>query len=504
MQLILALAWAQAFSPAGGQLAPDHLVRLVEPNGLGQVCPLVVVLRLRIDRVGNLGDLPGQIGLDHRVLNDPVAAALETTLLERGPQSRQVAALLARFGRRGVGRRAGRHERGAACRRAVAVDALDLDRRAHLAIQLGVAVGVLDEMAIDAVHPLLEVDVHLVDGQAVALRFRAVERCALRGRRIPRAIALLQLGGQAHRFHHGGGGGIRNRLSPVVEQVAVPVFLEDRAEDPAVTVEVGKLGMPRLRVQLGDPFQERRVRPVAPRRGLVRVRHHRAGKFLGGRVFLVLGIHELAVGFFVPPHVTSVRVEHVRAGMNVADDALAGGHSRDELMLDRMPRLVARDGRVRLEAIALVAEDGVRPGVDRRPVVGINHVTGRAAARAIVAWVIVGPQEVECRIEQTGLLQPDENGVGAIPRAESARRSNRPRACRAPPRGWECRSPEARACPARRSAGYYPAARPRSAAGGRGTAPRLSGRSPRESAAARSASVAAHRACCSSRRSAPI
>ena len=53
----------------------------------------------------------------------------------------------------------------------------------------------------------------------------------------------------------------------VVEQVALAVLLEDGAEDPAVAVEVGELGVPRLRVQLGDALEKRagRTRAPAPR-----------------------------------------------------------------------------------------------------------------------------------------------------------------------------------------------------------------------------------------------
>ena len=47
----------------------------------------------------------------------------------------------------------------------MAVDALDLDGRTHLAVKLGVAVHVLNEMAVDAVHALFQVNVELMDGQ---------------------------------------------------------------------------------------------------------------------------------------------------------------------------------------------------------------------------------------------------------------------------------------------------------------------------------------------------
>ena len=172
--------------------------------------------------------------------------------------------------------------------RAVAVDALDLDGGADLAVKLGVAVHVLDEVAVDAVHSLFEVDVKLMNGQPVALRRGGpVKRGLLFGRGIFGAIPLLELVRASDRGHQGRRRIVGDRLAAVVEQLAVPVFLEDRPKDPAVAMEVGELRVLRLRVQVGDPRQECRVRPVALRGRLVRVRHHRAGEFLGGRMFLL-------------------------------------------------------------------------------------------------------------------------------------------------------------------------------------------------------------------------
>ena len=73
-----------------------------------------------------------------------------------------------------------------------------------------------------------------------------------------------------------------------------------------------------------------------------------------------------------------------------------------------------------LEARAAIAELGVRAGVDRRAVVGVDDVAGGAAAGAIVAGVIVGAEEVERRIEQARFLQADEDGIGAVLGAEAA------------------------------------------------------------------------------------
>ena len=113
---------------------------------------------------------------------------------ERRAQDREIAAVFARFGRGGVGRRAAGEQRGPLAGRAVAVDALDLDGRANLAVELGVAVSVLDEMAVDAVHSLFQMNIELVHGQAVAFRLGAVERGLLSGRGVPGAISFLELG----------------------------------------------------------------------------------------------------------------------------------------------------------------------------------------------------------------------------------------------------------------------------------------------------------------------
>src|SRR5947209_410374 len=94
----------------------------------------------------------------------------------------------------------------------------------------------------------------------------------------------------------------------------------------------------------------------------VRAVQRRLVRCRGRPVLLVLGIQELAVGLLVPPHIAGVTIEHVRAWVNMADDALAGRNARDKLMLDRVAPLIARDSRVGLEAQPLVPEDRVRPG----------------------------------------------------------------------------------------------------------------------------------------------
>ena len=59
---------------------------------------------------------------------------------------------------------------------AVAIDAIDLDRVARFAVQLAVAVTVLLEVAVRAVHALFEMDVLEMDGLLEICPYRPAER----------------------------------------------------------------------------------------------------------------------------------------------------------------------------------------------------------------------------------------------------------------------------------------------------------------------------------------
>lgn len=49
----------------------------------------------------------------------------------------------------------------------MAINALDFDAGTHFRLQSGIAVGVLHEVAVGAVHALLEVNVHEMDGHSL-------------------------------------------------------------------------------------------------------------------------------------------------------------------------------------------------------------------------------------------------------------------------------------------------------------------------------------------------
>src|SRR5262245_27065208 len=89
-----------------------------------------------------------------------------------------------------------------------------------------------------------------------------------------------------------------------------------------------------------------------------------------------------------------------------------------------MPAFVFQDRLVAAEAQALVAVFAVPAGMRRRAIVRVNHVTRRATAGAIIAWMIVRTHEAEQRIMQTRLLQVQKNGIDSIQRAETTLRES--------------------------------------------------------------------------------
>ncbi len=188
-----------------------------------------------------------------------------------------------------------------------------------------------------------------------------------------------------------------------------------------MAVEVGELGMLQLRIKVRDIGQEFRIRPKTAGRRLIGVRHLRPNEIFGTEPFLRLGIHQFAIGFFIPPHVAAVAVHHVGAGMHVANDALAGGNAARKTVLYRMTGFVAWNRGIGLVAQTSIAILGEGAGVHRRPIVCIDNVAGRAAARPVIAGMIVGAQEVKGRIQQARLLQADEDRICPVFGAQSAR-----------------------------------------------------------------------------------
>ena len=129
----------------------------------------------------------------------------------------------------------------------MAVLTADLDRVRHLAEDQAVAVAVLREMAVGALHALLGMDVHHMNRLAELLTDR---------REIGHAglAEFLRIVG-------------RDDLAIRVEQIAGAVALVDRAEIPAMAVIIGELGVLGLQIDVViDPAEERDIAPFSDRR----------------------------------------------------------------------------------------------------------------------------------------------------------------------------------------------------------------------------------------------
>ena len=107
--------------------------------------------------------------------------------------------------------------------------------------------------------------------------------------------------------------------------------------------------------------------------------------------------------------------------MHVADHALARGDCARQAVLDRVARLVARYGGILAEVVTVVPVLGVRTRIDRIGVVGVHHVACRAAARAVIARLIVGPEKGQVRVVEPRLVDVQDAGADARIRAEPAR-----------------------------------------------------------------------------------
>src|SRR5208283_4190184 len=195
----------------------------------------------------------------------------------------------------------------------MAIHAIDFNGVACFSVQFPVAVTVLLKVTVNAVHSFFQVDIFQV-------------------------YSLLEL----VRIVKG------DLLVAGIEKIALAIVLEDRAENPSVTVEVGKLRVLEVFVKFGRPrlFEKINIRPVAANRAALGIARLYLLLLLRIGTALLFGIHLVAVDFVIPPGVAEISCHHVGAGMDVANNALARWNGSSELMSDGMTRLGLRNGRV--------------------------------------------------------------------------------------------------------------------------------------------------------------
>ena len=269
------------------------------------------------DGIGGLNNFPLFIFFGHGALNyGAIGAPFEAA---KAPRSAQRVEMAAAFGSGG----AGSNKRGFVANRAVAIDAVDFDGGARLTVNFAVAVIVLGKMAVVALHAFFQMDVREMDG-------------------FPEAVGIIE----------------SDLLAVLVEPVPFAVVIEDGTEDPAVAVEIGELRGFQFRVEFraAEIFEKFFIAPETAGGGGFWIAQIRLIALLFGRIALLRRIHFVAVDFVVPPGETEIRGEHVCAGMDVADHALARRNGAREDMLDGMAGLILRNRRIRRSAETGVAE----------------------------------------------------------------------------------------------------------------------------------------------------
>ena len=109
------------------------------------------------DRVAHLHHFPFLLFVEHRALVQAIIFPIEAAFLPRRAQSCEVGS----SSRRG---RARRNQCSPLLDCSVTIHAIDFNGVACLAVKFAVAMAVLFEVAVHAVHPFFEVDVFQMDG----------------------------------------------------------------------------------------------------------------------------------------------------------------------------------------------------------------------------------------------------------------------------------------------------------------------------------------------------
>src|SRR5216684_7873898 len=219
------------------------------------------------DAIDGLDDLPFFVFFRHRALEYLAVARFETA---HSPGCTKCIKVSAAFRRR----RARRDQRSLLANRTVAIDAVDFDGGARLAVDFPVAVIVLREMAVVALHSFLEMDVGEVDGFA-------------------ETVGIVE----------------RNLFAFSIKPIPFAVVVKNCAEDPAMAMEISELGRLQLLIEFGaaHSFQKFLVVPEAAHRSALWIAFERLIALLLRWVALPCWIHLVPIDFVVPPREPEIR-----------------------------------------------------------------------------------------------------------------------------------------------------------------------------------------------------
>src|ERR1700688_1526711 len=208
----------------------------------------------------------------------------------------------------------------------------------------------------------------------------------------------------------------------LVQPIAFAVVIEYRAKDPAMAVKVGKLCGLQLRIKYraAELLQKFIVVPQATSGGTFRIAYQRLVALLFAGIALLRRIHFVAVDFVVPPRQSEIGGDHVRSRMNVADHALARRDGAGESVPDGMTGFGFGNSRIHGCALPGMPKFCINTGVRGVAIISVNYMASGAAARAVIAGMIVGSRKRHDRIEKARFLQAEKYRIGTQLSAKSA------------------------------------------------------------------------------------
>ena len=307
----------------------------------GARCFHVEMCVFRINRILHEADPPLNLWIDQRALDQNtisiwIIKPFKTPLAIRISQQGEVRALWGRSGPRC-------QQRGIGVRCAVAILAANLDSVGNFAVNQAVAVTVLSEMAVCALHPFFRVNIHHVHAFA-----------GVRAHFYKLAFTLF-----APLFRVVG----IDNLALRIKQIALAVALQDGAEIPAVAVIIRELSIFEFGIQIINVAQEVQIRPQPLGRRSLRITfvgfpHFRRRRIALrfeypliiriahacglGRLVLRPRPHERRIGFVIPHRVAEEGIEKDIGLMHVAIHALRCRNGARKGVLERMTLFLLR------------------------------------------------------------------------------------------------------------------------------------------------------------------
>jgi len=269
----------------------------------------------------------------------------------------------------------------------MAIHAIHFNSVACFSVQFSVAVTVLFKMAVNAVHPLFQMNIFQMNS---LLEF----------------VRIIE----------------RDWVAIFIQKNTFAIVLESSPENPAVTVEVCELRVLEVLIEFRSPrlLQEIYIRPTSANRSPLRIPLLDRLLFFRTKVALLLRIHLVAIDFVVPPGVAKIRCDHIGARMDMANNALARRNRSSELVLEWVSRLILRNRRIGRRRLPKITPGRIVPGMFLRTIVGINHMASRASAGAVVPGLVVRSRKRQQRIKQARFLQTENRGICPRQRAKAA------------------------------------------------------------------------------------